>query len=415
MLWIGIAIVILTFAAIIKGYETRLVLIVGGVVMGLIGGMPMPVVNEFSATLVNKTIVPMTCVTMGFSYVLRTTGCGNDIVNLASRMLKSAGFMILPLTVLVVWLLNISLNSASGLAAAVGVILIPLLIKLRLAPAIAGAAVLLGTWGSSLSPGSVFVVQVGELAKLDPMVAVMGYAFPCVLSVLAAVVVFTIITLMSKKKETTDGPAEVEIGSVNIFRAVIPIVPIVLLVPGSPMVKVIPNIGVVNSMLVGTLLCYLADWKHPAQFMKDFFKGMGEAFVEIICLMAAAAVFIKGMVVIGLVGSMIAALKAATALASLSAVFGPMLVAIVSGSGNAAILAFNGAVTPFAPEFGLRVVDMGMVAQTTGNLGRTMSPVAGVAIICAKLAGVSPMQLVRYTAVPCIVAAVVLLVTVFYI
>lgn len=424
MTGIGIAIIILTFYAIIKNFETRLALILGGLAMGIVGGNPLSVIDAFSTALVNKTLTPVICVTMGFGLILKYTGCSTHIVNLAAKGLKKTGIFLLPLTIIVMWLLNISLVSASGLAAAVGVILVPVLIRVGIHPVMAGTAVLLGTWGSSVSPASALVVQVGEIAGQDTMVGVMRFLAPGTLAMIASAIAFSILACFWRNKQV-DNNVEADFKAeqqdsypeepINLFKAFIPLVPILILVLGSPMVKVIPNISIVNAMLVGTVLAYISYRKDIKDFMKEFFKGMGEGFVDIIILMGAAAVFIQGMIVIGIVDAMITALKGSGNIAAIASVAGPMIVAVLSGSGNAATLAFNGSVTPFAEHFGLNMVDMGMVAQAAGNIGRTMSPVAGVTIICAKIAGVSPMEVAKYAALPCIVAALTMLVLVYYI
>lgn len=178
------------------------------------------------------------------------------------------------------------------------------------------------------------------------------------------------------------------------------------------MIKLLPPISITNAMLLGTVLCFAVTRPAVKPFAKEFFSGMGRGFVSIVILIAAANVFISGMNSMGLVQSLIEAMEQSTAIAKISAVFGPFLVAAISGSGNAAVLAFNGAVTPFAPNFGMNISDMGACVQAGSFLGRTMSPVAGVTIICAEIAGVSPMDLTKRVAIPCIVAAVLLIIVV---
>jgi DcuC family C4-dicarboxylate transporter len=56
-------------------------------------------------------------------------------------------------------------------------------------------------------------------------------------------------------------------------------------------------------------------------------------------------------------------------------------------------VAFNKAVTAHAGQFGVAPLSMGSVAAIAGALGRTMSPIAGGAIICAGLAGVNPLEI----------------------
>ena len=63
------------------------------------------------------------------------------------------------------------------------------------------------------------------------------------------------------------------------------------------------------------------------------------------------------------------------------------------GSGDAATLAFNGSVTPVVSEFGLNPMCIGSMAYLCGCLGRTMSPIAGVTIICAGFAKINPIEI----------------------
>ncbi len=86
--------------------------------------------------------------------------------------------------------------------------------------------------------------------------------------------------------------------------------------------------------------------------------------------------------------------------------FGPFLLAVIAGSGDAAAFAFNEAVTPHALQFGIEPVRMGSIATLAGALGRTMSPIAGAAIICASIAGVNPIEMVKRTAPGMLIALI---------
>ena len=59
-------------------------------------------------------------------------------------------------------------------------------------------------------------------------------------------------------------------------------------------------------------------------------------------LIAAAALFAAGMKSIGLTGALVDAMKGSQSVAMIAAAVGPFLMAVVSGSGNAAALARNG-------------------------------------------------------------------------
>ena len=83
--------------------------------------------------------------------------------------------------------------------------------------------------------------------------------------------------------------------------------------------------------------------------------------------------------------------------------------AVLSGSGDAATFAFNEAVTPHAAQFGLTITELGNTVMCAAQLGRTMSPIAGVVILLAGMARVPPIHLVKRTAIPMIVTWLVLI------
>lgn len=83
--------------------------------------------------------------------------------------------------------------------------------------------------------------------------------------------------------------------------------------------------------------------------------------------------------------------------------------AVLSGSGDAATFAFNEAVTPHAAQFGLTITELGNTVMCAAQLGRTMSPIAGVVILLAGMARVSPIDLVKRTAIPMVVTWLVLI------
>jgi DcuC family C4-dicarboxylate transporter len=163
-------------------------------------------------------------------------------------------------------------------------------------------------------------------------------------------------------------------------------------------------------MVIGVILGYIVTLGSAQEISKSFFKGMGESYGEIMGIIIAAAVFTQGMDVIGLTGLLIEKMKQSQDIARYAASFGPYFLAILSGSGDAAALAFNGAVTPHAAQFGFKITDMGSLATISGALGRTMSPVAGGAIVCATIAGVNPMEIAKRTAPGIIVAIIVVLI-----
>lgn len=440
MIWIGLAIVVVTFYLIYKNYEARLVLSLSGLVMAFIGqvvvgtnGGVSAAVDAFVKQLVNGGLVPTIVTVMGFGYVMTFTKCSDHLVNLLVKPLARVPVIVIPGAVIITWLLNIVLPSAAGIAAAVGVLLIPALIALKVRPVMAAAAVFIGTWGSVVSPGLMFNPQIADIAfkakeipAPDAMIVIMQEALPCAIGALVAAICLTIICIVLKEgvgstkivKELPDGEEIQKNFKVNPIKAIIPIIPLALLVLASKQVGVLPTkaFSVPVCMLIGTaigLIVALFSKQKIGEASKKFCRGAGDGFCDVVILIAAAAMFASGMKAIGLTGALVDAMKGSQSVAMFAAAAGPFVMAAISGSGNAAALAFNQAITPNAADFGLTIVQLGAVAQIAAGLGRSMSPVAGGVIILAGIAGVNPMEVVKRTAIPAIVALIVVTLLMF--
>ena len=411
----GLIIVVATFAAIIKKFETRLVLFLSGILMCVIGGDISAGTAAFVKEFTNAGLVPTICTVLGFSYVMEYTGCSNHMVYCISSLLKKFTFIIIPGAVLVTFFINIALPSAAGCAAAVGALLIPALIRSGVHPAMAGSAVFLGTWGSVMSPGLMFNPQVAELAGVDIMTVIGTFSVQTIIAAVVAALILTGISIIRKENKgyVADNAIE-ETGDdfkVNYLYAIVPVIPLVLLVTGSKQVALTPEITVPVAMLIGTAIGCVVVRPNVKEATKKFFRGTGDGMCDVVGLIAAAACFTAGMKAIGLTDALIDAMKSSQQIAQVAAAYGPFVIGVLSGSGNAAALAFNGAVTPHAADFGYGIVELGSMAQIGAGLGRCMSPVAGAGIIIAKMAGVAPMELTKRNALPTIVAALVVMLT----
>ena len=117
-------------------------------------------------------------------------------------------------------------------------------------------------------------------------------------------------------------------------------------------------------------------------------------------IIIAAGVFAAGLKASGLIDTFVEVLKNSNDIARWGGSLGPWLMGTITGSGDAATMAFNEAVTPHAPEFGMEIHSLGALAFLTGALGRTMSPIAGAMVVVSGIAMVSPMEVAKRTAVP---------------
>ena len=426
MLLVGGLIVILTFVLIVKKYEARLVLFLAGLLMCLIGGLPGDVMKAFTKAMVNNSLVPTICTVMGFSYVMRLTTCDQHLVQSISGILKRGRAILVPISFFLTWWISLAIPSASGCSAAVGSILIPTLIAAGVHPAMAAATVLAGTWGSAISPGNAHNPFVADLAGTDMMTVIINETPASVIASIACVVVMTVYAVLRKEGATEERRLAYlkEIGEegtkkasfhVRPLLAIVPLVPLFLLILGSKQVGLLPEISVPLSMLIGVALGFLVTLKDAQEICRKFFEGMGNAYADVIGLIICASVFTTGMTAIGLTGALTELMEGSQAAAAAAGTFGPFFIAVISGSGDAAAFAFNGAITPFAEQFGLSIMDLGSLAQIAGAMGRSMSPIAGAAIICAGLAKVNPIEVSKRNALPCLASAIVLMLLLSYV
>ena len=420
MLLVGGLIVILTFVLIVKKYEARLVLFLAGLLMCLIGGLPGDVMKAFTKAMVNNSLVPTICTVMGFSYVMRLTTCDQHLVQSISGILKRGRAILVPISFFLTWWISLAIPSASGCSAAVGSTLIPTLIAAGVHPAMAAATVLAGTWGSAISPGNAHNPFVADLAGTDMMTVIINETPASVIASIACVVVMTAYAVLRKEGATEErrlaylkeiGEEGVKEASFHVrpLLAIVPLVPLFLLILGSKQVGLLPEISVPLSMLIGVALGFLVTLKDAQEICRKFFEGMGNAYADVIGLIVCASVFTTGMTAIGLTGALTELMEGSQAAAAAAGTFGPFFIAVISGSGDAAAFAFNGAITPFAEQFGLSIMDLGSLAQIAGAMGRSMSPIAGAAIICAGLAKVNPIEVSKRNALPCLASAIVLM------
>ncbi|MBQ4506302.1 MAG: C4-dicarboxylate transporter DcuC, partial [Firmicutes bacterium] len=122
---------------------------------------------------------------------------------------------------------------------------------------------------------------------------------------------------------------------------------------------------------------------------------------------AAAAVFVKGMGAVGITNAIVEAMKNNPSIAKVGAAYIPMLIAMLSGSGNAACFAFIESVLPHSHEIGIDHNKLSVVCCGSGSWGRSWSPVAAVTVVLCGIAGVDPMSVVKITALPMILIGLI--------
>lgn len=413
--------IIATIYFLIKKYETRTVLIGVGLLMSILTLNPMEALDAFAKSMTSGGLIMAICSSMGFAYVMKYTQCDTHLVHLLTKPLSGLKFFLIPVATIITFFINIAIPSAAGCAAAVGATLIPVLKSSGVRPSMAGAAILAGTFGSMMSPGSSHSAMISEMSGLTITQVNLSHAPYTIIAGAIGAVVLTLLALVFKDygQEHRDAyiaenkASENTFQKVNILYAFAPLVPLIILIVGGTSLQQVPGLewtkmGVPQAMLIGAIYGILVTRKSPVKITEEFFNGMGSSYANVLGIIIAASVFVAGLKSTGAIDSAIEFLKHSNEFVRWGATIGPFLMGVITGSGDAAAIAFNTAVTPHAVELGYTHVNLGMGAAIAGAIGRTASPIAGVTIVCAGLAMVNPIEMVKRTA-PGMILAVLFL------
>ena len=412
--WIAVLVVIATVYCLIKRYETRLVLFTAGLLLCCISMQPMAALNQFTKSMTNSALIMAICGAMGFAYVITHTQCDRHLVSLLAAPLKKLGLLLIPACTIVTFFVNVAIPSAAGCSAAVGATFIPVMVRAGIRPVAAGAAVLMGTYGSVLSPGLSHNAFVAKISSMEIMDLIALHTPFSLIMMGIGVVGITVMSFIFRDNKPTQEELDAYTNSeegvvtkINFLKALAPLVPLVILVVGNTWVPAL-KMGVAQAMVIGAIYTLAVTLTDPQKFTKEFFKGMGNGYGSVLGIIIAAGVFAAGLRSAGLIDAFVTMLKSSNEIARWGGSLGPFILSVIVGSGDAATFAFNEAVTPHATEFGMQIPNLGSLALIAGALGRTMSPISGAAIVVSGLAMVQPMQLVKRTAAPMIVAVIVL-------
>lgn len=407
-------IVVLTVVGLLKRWETRLVLITAGLAMGLISFAPQIALGNMLKNMTNASMIMAICSSLGFAAVVSMTRCDVHFVGLLVKPLGKLGFFLLPFCMLIASCVAIAIPSAAGCAAALGPTMIPLMVRAGFKPAIIGSII-----PSALSPGSSHNVWVAKISNMEVMDLIVQFTprilLLCALNIIMVTAMIFVFRDYKKRKEgeneevfevASDARGELP-EHVNVFYAIAPILPIVLLMLGATCLPVL-KMSVAEAMIYGTIYTLLVTRANPEKITKEFFNGMGKGYANILGIIIAAGCFAGGLQAAGVIDALIVQLKDSKEIAALAANFGSFLMGVLTGSGDAAGHAFNQAVTPFAAEFGMKVPNLGVVASLSGALGRMCSPIAGATLVIAGMIKASPLEVSKRMAIPMIVNVILL-------
>ncbi|MBI3855034.1 MAG: C4-dicarboxylate transporter DcuC [Planctomycetes bacterium] len=426
-----LAVVIIAAAVffLIRGFDVRLVLFSAGLALCAAALDPLRVFDAFLSSMVDVTYVGPICTAMAFSAVLAAGGCDKEMVRLLMKPLKKVNWALVPGGCIVGFLTNSAITSQTGSAAAVGPILVPILVAAGVSPAVAGAVLVLGCSGGgnllNVAEPDFLAIKRNTGVAQDAVLKAM--VLPELISFAVAVTVFTIL-FRPRKSEAPAPEVQAALGEeppIDLVKALLPPLPVLLLMALMPRIDHQPwlwlnarykdGLPVSHAMIFCTILAFLINRKEISAQAKTFFDGMGKAYATIISLIITGRCFIAGITAVKLIDVLVGVIKGQGFWGKLATEAFPWATAVLSGSGIAPCISFCDAVLPtVAKTDPAGAVHLGVLAAVASQFGRTMSPVAAVVMFSSTLVKVSPVEIVKRTGPPLLAGGVVLLILMMF-
>jgi DcuC family C4-dicarboxylate transporter len=427
---------------IIKKFYPQAVLLVAGIVLFLatyfIGGTPILDAKQSSGSafldifhtitvLLSSRVAGLGLTIMsiaGFAKYMEYIGASKSLFAVVASPLKhiKSPYILLVLSFLLSQFLVLFIPSHAGLGLLLMVTIYPVLIR-------AGVSKLsaLGVIGCAqymdVGPGSGNAILAANICNLDPAVYFVKYQLPIfvITTLILGVTHYFVQKWWDKKEGFTGHDDSVDLVKEDESRppliyAVLPIIPMLFILGFSPIFNSKIKMDVVTAMFLSTFISMAFEYvrtkdiRSTLQSLKYLYEGMGNSFATVVSLIVAGEVFAAGLMKIGAVDAMTSgAQNLGFGIHALIIVFCIVIAccAFLMGSGNAAFFSFAALAPKIAASLKIDVITLLLPMQIMTSFGRVMSPITAAIVAIAGVAGVSPVQVVKRTAIPMIVAALV--------
>lgn len=356
----------------------------------------------------------------GYVRFMDKIGASKAFVNLGVKPLKffHSPYVVLALGFLVGQIMKMAITSAAGLGVLLMATMFPLLVGLG-ASREAAAAVIVTSSCIDLGPAAASSQLVAKNAGLEAVVYFLQYQLPVAAIVLLVIAILHYFTQkwfdkrMGHMAVRQEGISEINEADVKkrppAIYALLPILPLILIFAFNPVIGSKVKMTLISAIFVGMfvsmILEYLRKKNAEAVFgsIQSFFDGMGSSFATVVTLVVAAEVFSAGLTAVGAIHTIIEETQTA-GLGSWAMILVMQAVitgaTLVTGSGDASFFSFAGLAPVIAKGMNIDPAHILLPMQFSGTIARAVSPISGVCVAVAGLAGVSPLAIAKRTAIP---------------
>lgn len=316
--------------------------------------------------------------------------------------------------------------SATGLGVLLMATIFPVLISLGVSR-LSATAVIGTTACLDLGPASGNSVLAAKNSGLDVADYFATYQMPVAIMTMITIAVlhFFVQKYFDKKAghvpESMDKVYDKVESDDNVppaIYAILPIVPLILILTCSKFAIESVKMSVITAMLISMAVAMLFELIRRRNIqevfasIQVFFDGMGKQFATVVTLIVAGETFAYGLTKVGAIDGLIElSSQAGFGIIGMTIVMTGIiaLAAVVMGSGNAPFFAFAALAPTVAAKMAVAPVLLLLPMQLAAGIARSISPITAVIVAVSGIADVSPVEVVKRTAIPMIGALLVTL------
>ncbi len=442
---ISLIVIVIVAKLLLKKYHPHAVLLLAGIFMLILAGIfdfSLPQLKKptgfsgfdlfaylkesFADT--NSGVGLMIMAIGGFVAYIDKIGASGVLVKLALKplaLLKKYPHLTAVMVLPIGQMLFVCIPSAAGLGLLLMASVFPILTGLGVSR-ISAVSVISACTAFGIGPASAITASAVQIAGVESVPYFLTKQIPLVLPLTLGLMItyYFVNRYFDKKDELKHPPIKQEVKeeiSVPKIYALIPVLPLILLIVFSGLIPFLGTgikLDTTTAMLISFFIAVVfeairtRDIKLVLNSFKIFWDGMGNIFKTVVTLIIAADIFAQGLISLGFIDNLVY-IAQSVGLGALG--MGVVLTIIIflasmlMGSGNAAFFAFAPLVPNIATKFGVKSASIILPMNMAASMGRTVSPVAGVLIAIAEIAGVTTLDIVKRNIIPLGSALIVML------
>ncbi|PQJ79704.1 C4-dicarboxylate transporter DcuC [Polaribacter porphyrae] len=449
-IFISLFFVVIVARLLLKKYNPHAVLLIAGLLMLIVAQIlnyNLPVLKnptgfsgfdlfryiKESFAKTNSGVGLMIMSIGGFVAYIDKIGASKMLVQVAMKPLKLfkkypylAASMVIPIG----QILFTAIPSAAGLGLLLMASLFPILVNLGVSR-LSAVSVITAATAFGIGPASAITASATSITGIDTIVFFLDYQIPLVwtLTISMMITYYLVNKYFDKKDKTNEDKTntidvkteEITQNDTPIIYAIIPVLPIILLIVFSKIFDFFPTpitLDTTTAMFISLFIAIIFELirtrniKQVMSSLQTFWNGMGNIFKTVVTLIITADIFAKGLISLGFIDGLISLTEnAGLGAVGIGIVMSVMifLASMLMGSGNASFFAFGPLIPKITKSLGIESSSIILPMQLSASMGRTVSPVAGVIIATAEIAGVTTLQIVKRNLIPLTVALIIML------